>query len=232
MKRSICALAAVLAAGLAHGEVLPPAGKYDIRVRNAVYANGQVYRVYVGLLKVTAIEFGPDEEIKSIVAGDTEGFQFDGVPGGRALVVKPMVKDAVTNMTVYTNRRAYYLLLQEVGEQAHYVVRFGGGVAAQTAGAPKDEKTVKPGPIWTQYGGNVLNEATPTQVWDDGTFTYFRFKKTATIPAIFKTSMGFESTVNSTAMNDGTIRVSGVSSYWVLRSGKLETVIKRMGLDG
>jgi len=33
-------------------------------------------------------------------------------------------------------------------------------------------------------------------------------------------------------MSDGTMRVSGVSPYWVLRAGDVETVIKRMGTDG
>lgn len=232
MKRVTAILAALMISGAAQAEVTPPAGRHDNRVRNATYVDGQVYKVLVGVMKVTSIEFGPGEEIVSIVAGDTEAFNFDGVPGGRALVVKPTMPGAATNMTVYTNRRAYYLLLQESGPKAHYVVRFGGGVAAQDRDTSTGNKKVEAQAPWTLYGGNVLNEITPTQVWDDGTFTYFKFKKNATVPAIFKTTRGPESTVNSVAMTDGSIRVSGVSPFWVLRSGDLETVIKRMGEDG
>ena len=230
MNKLTAILALTLIAGAAHAEVTPPAGRYDSRVRNASYVDGQVYRVNVGVMRVTSVEFGPGEEIKSIVAGDTDAFQFDGVPGGRALVVKPTAAGASTNMTVYTNRRAYYLLLREVGGKADFVVRFGGGVSAQaSSGSPS--KAVVPTTPHTNYGGNVRNSITPTQVWDDGTFTYFKFRRNAAIPAIFKTSRGPEMTVNSTALSDGTIRVSGVSPYWVLRNGDLETVIKRMGTD-
>lgn len=214
---------------MAMAENTPPPGKHDGRVRNASYVDGQVYRVAVGLMRVTSIEFPAGEEIKSIVAGDTEAFQFDGVPGGQALVVKPTIAGASTNMVVYTNRRAYYLYLQDQGAKAFYVVRFGGGVAAKAAGG--QDKVVKPGAVWSRYAGNKLTEITPLQAWDDGTFTYFRFAKHAPIPAIFRTTRGPERVVNSTAMTDGTIRVSGVSPYWVLRSGSTETVVKRMNAD-
>jgi type IV secretion system protein VirB9 len=232
MMKLLPMLVALLLSGASHAEILPPAGRYDPRVRNATYVDGQVFRVLVGVMKVTSIEFGPGEEIRSIVAGDTEAFAFDGVPGGRALVVKPTISGASTNMTVYTDRRAYYLLLQEAGNKAHFVVRFGGGFTAQARSSGPSNKTVQPGTPWVLYGANVLNEITPLQVWDDGTFTYFKFKRNAPVPAIFKTTRGPEATTNSTAMSDGTMRVSGVSPYWVLRAGDVETVIKRMGTDG
>lgn len=232
MKTMTAILAALILAGAVQAETTPPPGQHDQRVRNARYVDGQVYRVLVGVMQVTSIEFGPGEEITSIVAGDTEAFAFDGVPGGRALVVKPTLPGASTNMTVYTNRRAYYLLLQEAGDRAHFVVRFGGGVMAQDGASGATNKAVPPTTPWTHYGANVLNEITPVQVWDDGTFSYFKFRRHAAVPAIFKTTRGPEATVNSTALSDGTIRVSGVSTYWVLRAGELETVIKRMGSDG
>lgn len=216
----------------AMAETVPPAGGNDPRVRNAHYVDGEVYRVMVGVMKVTSIEFGPGEEIVSIVAGDTEAFAFDGVPGGRALVVKPTVAGASTNMTVYTNQRAYYLFLQEAGSKAHFVVRFGGGVAAKARDSGMSAKTVRPGPTYTNYGGNELNELTPSEVWDDGTFTYFRFRKNAPVPAIFKVSRGQEATVNSNTVSDGVLRVSGIGTYWVLRSGSVEMVIKRFAQNG
>lgn len=231
MKFMTAILALTLITGAAQAEITPSAGRYDHRVRNANYIDGQVYRVNVGVTRVTSIEFGPGEEIKSIVAGDTEAFQFDGVPGGRALVVKPTIGGVLTNMTVYTNRRAYYLLLSESGNRADFVVRFGGGVTAQATSTNSNKAVVRTAP-YTNYGGNKLTRITPIQAWDDGVFTYFRFLKNAPVPAIFKTSGGKERTVNSVAMSDGTIRVSGVSTYWVLRAGNQETVIKRMGANG
>lgn len=225
------ALGAATWAGPVLAEITPAAGRHDSRVRNAVYQDGQVYRVNVGMMRVTSVEFGPGEEIVSIVAGDTEGFNFDGVPGGRALVVKPTVAGGSTNMTVYTNRRAYYLQLHEAGPRADYVVRFGGGVTAQaprTAAAEPQNKRLNPTTPWHGYAASERNAALPAQVWDDGDFTYFRFQRGAQLPAIFKTSSGPERTVNSTTLSDGTIRVSGISPYWVLRIASTETVIKRL----
>ncbi|WP_265501285.1 TrbG/VirB9 family P-type conjugative transfer protein [Paracoccus beibuensis] len=225
------ALGAATWAAPALAEITPAAGRHDSRVRNAIYQDGQVYRVNVGMMRVTSVEFGPGEEIVSIVAGDTEGFNFDGVPGGRALVVKPTVAGGSTNMTVYTNRRAYYLQLHEAGQRADYVVRFGGGVSAQaprTAAAEPQNKRLNPTTPWHGYAASERNAALPTAVWDDGDFTYFRFPRGAQLPAIFKTSNGPERTVNSTTLSDGTIRVSGISPYWVLRISATETVIKRL----
>jgi len=65
------ALSAATWAGPVLAEIAPAAGRYDSRVRNALYQDGQVYRVNVGMMRVTSVEFGPGEEIVSIVAGDT-----------------------------------------------------------------------------------------------------------------------------------------------------------------
>ena len=80
----------------------------------ATYQEGQVYRLNVSLTHVTTIEFGDGETIRSIIAGDTEGFEIDGVPGGQAFAIKPLARGVHTNVTVYTNRRSYYFNVQEV----------------------------------------------------------------------------------------------------------------------
>lgn len=227
MKQSI--LAAVCLAGFttfAHAEVTPRAGSHDSRVRMAHYVDGQVYRINTTVMKVTSIEFGQDEEIVSIVAGDTEGFQFDAVPGGRAMVVKPMMAGVTTNIIVYTNQRPYYFAVTETNATTHYVVRFQH---PNTRSAPPANRQVAATAPYQNYGANRLTEITPREVFDDGTFTYFRFARNAALPAIFRVSDGRERTVNSQTMNDGTIRVSGVSKYWVLRAGDTENTIARLG---
>ncbi|GGB30046.1 hypothetical protein GCM10011324_44460 [Allosediminivita pacifica] len=97
-----------LAATAAQAEYSPRPGHYDSRVRTATYRDGEVYRINVSMTHVTSIEFGQGETIRSIIAGDTEGFMLDGVPGGRAFAIKPGAQGISTNITVYTNRRSYY----------------------------------------------------------------------------------------------------------------------------
>ena len=216
MKICLIALLSVLiSTGLALAEAIPRGGPNDNRVRIATYQEGQVYRLSVSLTHVTTIEFGTGESIRSIIAGDTEGFEIDGVPGGRAFAIKPVARGVHTNVTVYTNRRSYYFSVAEVSSPTFYVVQFR---------YPQDNR--RPANAIAQaapnhnYGASARTEFTPTRVWDDGTFTYFAFPRNAPVPAIFRFANGRERTVNTGAVEDGVIRVSGVSRQWVLRLGE------------
>ena len=200
--------------GLAFAEAIPRGGPNDNRVRLATYQEGQVYRLSVSLTHVTTVEFGEGESIRSIIAGDTEGFEIDGVPGGQAFAIKPVARGVHTNVTVYTNRRSYYFNVQETRSPTFYVVQFR---------YPDDE--ARPARAIAQqapnynYGASTQVQFTPTRVWDDGTLTYFAFARTAPVPAIVRYSSGRERTVKTQAFEDGVIRVSGVNTQWVLRLG-------------
>lgn len=219
-------LAACLAAG-ARAELVPERSSRDDRVRIAPYVDGEVYRLNTTLLNVTTVEFGPGETIVSIIAGDTEGFEFDGVPGGRAFAVKPVMDGVHTNITVYTSVRSYYFDVAEVNGPTHYVVRF----SYPEAPAPRDAVT-RGAPNY-RYGVSGPSEFTPRSVWDDGTFTYFEFSPSVPLPAILRVgSGGGERTVNSTTQEDGVVRVSGVSPRWVLRLGEEVVCIEALPPGG
>jgi type IV secretion system protein VirB9 len=219
----LLASALVLSAPAALAEATPRPGAHDNRVRIATWIEGQVYRVVTNLTRVTTVEFGEGETIRSIIAGDTVGFLFDGVPGGRAFAIKPAASGVATNITVYTNRRSYYFHVVEAPESAHYVVQFRypeshmQPARAVAAAAPN-----------ANYAVSAREEFTPTAVWDDGTFTYFRFAQNAPLPAIFRYADGSERAVNSTALEDGLIRISGVSRQWVLRLGEGAVCVQDM----
>ena len=195
-------------------EATPHGSPNDSRVRVATYQDRQVYRLSVSLTHVTTVEFGEGESIRSIIAGDTEGFEIDGVPGGQAFAIKPVARGVHTNVTVYTNRRSYYFNVQETRSPTFYVVQFRypdeehGPTRVIAQQAPN-----------YNYGASAQQEFTPSRVWDDGTFTYFAFPRNAPVPAIFRYSNERERTVNTQAQEDGVIRVSGVNAQWVLRIG-------------
>lgn len=218
LKTGLLSVALALAVAPAFAESNPRAGSHDSRVRIATYADGQVYRLRVSLTHVTSVEFGEGETIRSILAGDTEGFQLDGVPGGRAFAVKPLARGVSTNITVYTNRRSYYFTVTESSSPTYYVVQFR---YPQDRARPTNAVAQR-APNYN-YAASGRSEITPTAVWDDGTFTYFRFAPNAPVPAIFQYSAGRERTVNSQQIEDGVLRVSGVNRQWVLRLG--DTVI-------
>lgn len=228
MMRSIAFAAALAAFGAgampASAEVTPRAGNLDPRVRYAQWVDGQVYRVQTQLGRVTSVEFGPDEQITSVVAGDTVSFNFDAIPGGHAFVMKPTTAGAATNINVYTNKRQYYFEVSESRAAQFSVVRF---TYPRGSGTPANRQVAR-GPLNYDYAGSVVNGTTPTEVWDDGAFTYFRFRRNGEMPAIFKVTAGRESTVNSQTMPDGVVRVTGVSPFWVLRLGEAESTIGMM----
>ncbi|RLQ85004.1 conjugal transfer protein TrbG [Notoacmeibacter ruber] len=215
-------LGLTLCAFSAHAEYNPRKGPYDARVRNATYRDGEVYRVRVSLTHVTTIEFGKGETIRSIVAGDTEGFQLDGVPGGRAFAIKPAAVGVSTNITVYTNQRSYYFSVTEAEAPTHYVIRF---TYPETKKADDKHAIAKLSPNYA-YGSSGDVEITPAAIWDDGTFTYFQFAPNAPVPAIFRWSKGNERSVNAMATENDVIRVSGINDRWVLRLGDQEVCIQ------
>ena len=226
MKGIVFAVAALLPA-VAMAEVTPRAGAHDARIREARYVDGQIYTLSLGFERITTLEFGPDEEVVNAVAGDTDSFVFESAPGGNYVAVKPIVPGARTNITVFTNKHTYYFMANESKSAEYYAVRFsyagGGGAAA----APS--KAVQRRAPNADYGANALTSITPREVWDDGAFTYFRFRSNGELPSIFSVSAGRERAVNSHTMNDGTVRVSGTSPFWVLRLGDLENTIALMG---
>ena len=203
-----------VAANTAFAEAIPRSGPNDSRVRVATYQDGQVYRLKVSLTHVTTVEFGQGETIRSIIAGDTEGFQLDGVPGGRAFAVKPNARGVHTNITVYTNRRSYYFNVTESSSPTFYVVQF----RYPDENRRPTNAVAQRAPNYN-YAASDRTNFTPSSVWDDGTFTFFRFARNAPVPAIFQHSNGRERTVNSTQVEDGVLRVSGVGREWVLRLG-------------
>jgi type IV secretion system protein VirB9 len=206
-------------------EATPSRGRHDDRVRVAAYVDGEVYRINTTLLNVTTVEFAPGETISSVVAGDTEGFQLDGVPGGRAFAIKPVLAGVRTNVTVYTNQRSYYFNVVEVDEPTYFVIRFSYPATAQAA--PRNV-VARTAPNY-RYGLAGPTEFSPRSVWDDGTFTYFEFSPNVPVPAILRVGAdGAERTVNSAAQGNGVVRVSGVSSRWVLRLGDEVTCVEAL----
>ncbi len=221
------ALSAITLPSLALAEATPRQGSHDDRVRVAPYVDGEVYRINTTLLNVTTVEFAPGETISSVVAGDTEGFQLDGVPGGRAFAIKPVLAGVRTNATVYTNQRSYYFNVVEVDEPTYYVIRFAYPASTVAAAAPRNV-VARTAPNY-RYGVSGPTEFTPRSVWDDGTFTYFQFSPGVPVPAILRVGAdGGERTVNSATQGNGVVRVSGVSPRWVLRLGDEVTCVEAL----
>lgn len=230
----ICLMTLMITVGLVHEawavrDPRPIAG--DPRLRTLVYSPDDVFR-YVGFLGYQAnIEFAYDEEIENISMGDSTSWQI--IPEGRRIFLKPTENSDATNMTVLTNRRIYQfeMHIKEVetindpdmifavrfiypddGNQSS-ILQFGG----QTSGVDID---LSSGKYNFHYKINGANSISPLMIFDDGEFTYFKFKdKNAEVPAFFLVdSDGQEALVNYRVAGEYIV-VERVTSQFTLRNG-------------
>ena len=246
MKRLVV-VAALLAAYGVKAATMPPGGSQDFRIRTVDYSDSEVYRI-TGFFGFHAlIMFAPDERIEK-VGGFEKGWSVDNL--GNKLLVHPKIDDADSNLTVVTTRRVYFFDMsvkpfpKQYASQANdpeqtYGLKFrypedearaAAAAAAQLAVeqrlAAASTKAVEKPKHWnyTYMGAEAIR---PYQVWDDGTFTYFKFYAQQDLPSFFVINDdGSESVVNKGMERDGdTVVVQRVGKQFVLRMGNSVTCI-------
>lgn len=206
----------------------PIGGESRIKIIN--YMPNTVFR-YVGhYMYQSIIEFALDEEIQTITMGTPTPWQL--VPSGNRIFLKPVENNATTNMTVITNKRMYFFEMH--AEEAHnidddsltFIVKFI--YPNETTSAPVINMKVDTGPNLAKpelYNfdykiSGAAKEIEPLQVFDDGKFTYMKFRDVnADLPAVFVVdSAGKEGLINY-RMSSGYMVVERVARRFTLRSG-------------
>ncbi|MDF3047151.1 MAG: putative type secretion system protein [Candidatus Midichloriaceae bacterium] len=219
----------------ATGVPRPIGGENRIKIIN--YTPNTVFK-FVGHYEYQSIiEFGMDEEIDTISMGTPTPWQL--VPAGNRIFIKPVEENATTNMTVITNKRMYFFEMH--AEEAssisdaglNFVVKFvypeqynvaGGNTTSDTlthVNGNSGPDMTKPELYNFKYSiSGSSADIEPTQVFDDGEFTYFKFKSlNAEIPAIFLVDRtGKEGLVNF-RVTGGYVVVERVANRFTLRRG-------------
>lgn len=170
----------------------------DHRVRTVMYQPDQVFS-YTGHYRYqSAIEFGHDEEIKTISMGDSTVWMLN--PSGYRLFLKPLEQDATTNMTVITNKHTYLFELHaretdDIDDKNMiFIMRFlypdeGGEnqtVSHYLDNVPDPDHDPEPEKYNFNYTISGDDDYAPLKIFDDGQFTFFQFKnKNADIPAFY-----------------------------------------------
>ena len=240
MKRLLVA-ATLVAAFASQAATVPPGGSQDYRIRTVDYSEGQVYRI-TGFFGFHALlMFGADERIEK-VGGFEKGWSVDNL--GNKLLVHPKIDDADSNLTVVTSRRVYFFDLsvkpfpkkyasQAADPEQTYALKFrypedeAQAALARAEAAAVDRKLreattkVSEKPKHWNYTYMGSDAIRPYQVWDDGTFTYFKFYAQQDLPSFFVINDdGSESVVNKGMERDGdTMVVQRVGKQFVLRMG-------------
>ncbi len=238
MKRWMIALTVLsfLEPTIASAELLARPGRLDPRIRSLPYSAEQVFQVTGTYGLVTTILFGADEEITQVVAGDTVSWQILTSVDRRSLTLKPMEKDAATNLSVVTTKRTYSFDLRVNDSKAMqnqtFKLKFTypedaglKGTAelwkqAQDAQRNPNIKNIRRDKVNYDYGFKGNDAAKPLWVFDDGLKTFMKF--TSDIPAIFIVdAKRRESLVNYRREADYVV-IDKVSRQWSLRYGTEE----------
>jgi type IV secretion system protein VirB9 len=212
----------------------------DQRLRTYVYDPNAVY-IYTGHYRYSSrIDLDPNEKIETISVGDATRWMIS--PSGHRIFLKPIEQDATTNMVVITDKRIYnFELYAQEAENIRdkdlvYSVSFvypnsdmsdGNGSDSffnfydEESSVP-DQKDFKKNPKMYNFNYSLSGskEISPLEVFDDGEFTYIKFKDiNADFPAIFQVMPdGNESLINFRVSGDYVI-IEKVTSQFTLRHG-------------
>ena len=206
---------------------LPEPGAIDPHIQSVAYVADEVVLLQGALGWQIMIEFGPDERIENVSIGDALAWQVTPNKRARILFLKPLVKNAATNMTVVTDRRRYAFALQTTARfsTTPWVVRFQypPEVVEAIDEAPLAPTTAPALNLAYLIAGDA--EVRPSRVWDDGVMTYFEFVPEQAIPAIFANGPGKDESLVNSLTRGRIIVVQQRSGRFTLRSGeRLATV--------
>jgi|TARA_R110002110_G_C13470277_1_gene720484 type IV secretion system protein VirB9 len=243
MTRILTVLLVLGVIGLAQAEETPRSLAKDSRIKLIQYDENNVFKVVGYDLIQTSIEFHPNEIILDVTSGDSLAWQWEKAAGrDNILFIKPMLDVSDTNMKVITNKRIYEFRLvanhKNINhEDITYKLKFqypreqvaiaktheiSHAQSPQTVIAKASDPT-----LWNfkySYSGN--NRVAPVQVFDNQKdFTYFRFKDTSSIPAIYAVESNRKEQIVNYRIEGEYVVVEKVTGQYTLRDGNLVTTV-------
>lgn len=213
----------------------------DSRIRTVDYEPAGILQLtgYVGYH--IHFEFSQDERFVSLGAGDTAALDIGAE--GNHLFLKPKAATVGTNLTILTNRHAYFIDFRALARQPRpeepvYSVAYRYDKdKIQPADTPRPNASNDAASMISRA---VVNRAywfcgspslRPVYVVDDGLQVHLKFRPQAELPAIYATSTaGEESLVNSHIEGDEII-VHRLAKRLVLRRGREVACVVNRG-DG
>jgi type IV secretion system protein VirB9 len=175
-------------------------------------------------------EFAPGEYFVNLGAGDTSSL--DVGAEGNHLLIKPKQPNGGTNLTILTNRRAYFVDYRALGrppraDEAVYSIAFRYSDTAQPAAiASKDSSSAEAllgGPrreLNKDYWYCGSPSLRPISAVDDGLQLRLTFAPHAELPAVFAAEPDGEEAVVNTHVEDDSIVVHRLAERILLRRGR------------
>jgi len=229
------ALLLAFAAAPAFGEAIPAPGRTDPRIRTVVYNKDNVTAIDATYGTSTMIELQPDERIETLALGDSIAWKVEPNHSGNIIFVKPVEKNAQSNLNVVTSKRVYAFILRSnmrppAGQLYEVRFRFPDDEADARLLAVAKERAANPNlkdlniaNANSDYGykGSSVNK--PVAVFDDGMKTWFRFE--GETPAIYIVDADRNESLVNFRTEGPFVVVDKVGPQWTLRNGQESTCI-------
>lgn len=205
----------------------------DARVQTVFWDPDQIVNITGATGWQLMIEFAADERIENVAIGDAQAWQVTPNKRARNLFLKPLLKNAQTNMTVVTDRRRYIFALDTAPRRAStpWVVRFEypSPPIVLVPEIVEEQRSVVENSNYIKQGDAGL---LPTRIWDDGRMTYFEFDENVSLPAIFVGKPGKDEALANSTMRGRIVVIQQLASAFTLRDGKRFATVRRPDGNG
>jgi type IV secretion system protein VirB9 len=247
--RRIAALAALMVATPASPSETPQPTAQDGRIREAIYSEGQVFRIVGVFRSATQIVFSAGERVEHVALGDTVSWEV--APAENSLFIKPRELAAATNLIVITRSSTgthsytFELSARRGGIGARsadtffkVVFRYPAeeAAAAQAAAAQAayaKAVVLQSGAIRSALDLAVLegkrnlaytvqgsSAIQPSEITDNGQFTALRFPNQRELPALFAVNPDGTESIVPFDVRDEFVVIHGVFTQLRLRRGR------------
>lgn len=219
----------------AFAEATPRPGRTDARIRDVTYNRDNVTAIDASYGTSTMIQLQSDEKIETLALGDAIAWKVEPNRKGDIIFVKPVEKNAQSNLNVVTTRRVYVFLLRSNThpvQRQTFAVRFRFPddeadtrllAAAKERAAYPNLKALNIANANSDYGYKGASANKPVTVFDDGTKTWFRFE--GETPAIYIVDGDRNESLVNLRTEGPYVVVDKVAAQWTLRNGQDATCI-------
>lgn len=224
-------------ATVSHAETVGRGTHLDKRIQTATYSADNVFRINSSIGRATIIQLESGETIRRdngiMATGDPTAWEIGPNKSGDMVTIKPKTdQEPDTNLIINTDKRTYVLELKLVKEvaQTTYLLRFSYPKPPKVDETPFVARNLNQNPCsgkenrrYEKKGDLVLS---PSEMWDNGTFTCMRFPTNAPRPVVYEVLPdGVETLVNFHNVNDILV-IQSVSSMFKLRLNKLVLAVR------
>ena len=243
LPRSCCLVLAIVCFLPAHAVQRTRVSSGDNRVRFVDYDPYNVVTIYSQVGTDTLVLFEKGEKVRDLSGGDTDAWGVGVTTAGNGFFIKPKVTSPNTNVHVITDKRVYSIDMKLVSKkrQSYLTVwyRYPDDEAARIATAAKQamaREQLNGSDVASEknrhYTVQGSEDLTPSEAWDDGTATYFRFAAHHIPPAVYAIGEdGKEHLTNFNTTPNGTLTIHSVARKFVFRSGDLVTCVFNESYD-